>query len=41
MMKMYTQYDFVFYLNLQVLNVFYEIESTEYIIQFLLRLDLF
>ena len=41
MMKMYTQYDFVFYLNLQNLNVFDEIEYTEYMNHFLLRLDLF
>ena len=41
MIKMYTKYDFVFYLNLKSWQVFNKIDSSEYVIQFLLRLDLF
>ena len=39
--KMYTKNDFVFYLNLKSWQVFNKIDSSEYVIQFLLRLDLF
>ena len=38
---MYTKYDFVFYLNLKVCLVINKIDSSEYVIQFSLRLDLF
>ena len=38
---MYTKYEFVFYLNLKFWQVFNKIVSSEYVIQFLLRLDLF
>ena len=38
---MYTKYDFVFYLNLQILQLIDIIDSPEYVIQFLLRLELF
>ena len=38
---MYTKYDFVFYLNLKFCLVINKIDSSEYVIQFLLRLDLF
>ena len=41
MMKMYTQYDFVFHLNLQFWQVFDNLDSSEYVIEFLLCLDLF
>ena len=40
-MKMYTQYGFVFNLNLHCWQVFDKIDSSEYVLQFLLRLDLF
>ena len=39
--KMYNQCDFVLYLNLQFWQVFDKIHSSEYKIQYLLRLDLF
>ena len=39
--KMNTMYDFVFYLNLKFWQVFNKIDSLEYVIQFLLRLDHF
>ena len=39
--KMYTKYDSVFYLNLKFWQFFNKIDSAEYVMQFLLRLDLF
>ena len=39
--KMYTKFDFVLYLNLQFWHFFDKIYSSEYVIRFLLRLDLF
>ena len=41
MIKMYTTYDLVFYLNLKSWLDFNYIDSSEYVIQFLLRMDLF
>ena len=38
--EVYTQYDFVFYLNLQLLQVFDSLNPPEYVIQFLPYLDL-
>ena len=38
---MFIQYDFVFYFNLQFLQVFDKIDTSEFVIQFLQRLDLF
>ena len=38
---MYTKYDFVFYLYLKFWQVLNKIYSTEYVIKFSLRLDLF
>ena len=40
-MKMYTQYDFVFYRNLKFLQGIHKVDFSEYVIQFSLRLDLF
>ena len=38
---MYTKYDFVFYLNLKSGQVLKKIDTSEYVIQFTLRLNLF
>ena len=38
---MYTKYDFVFNLNLKFWQAFNKIDLSEYVIEFLLRLDLF
>ena len=44
MIKIYTQYYYIFYLNLQfwqVLIFFYKKDFSEYVISFLLRQDIF